>query len=146
MHFIERFSRWEGILFGFVIGVTATVVVPRRSDIWWFKHGSRHLYRRLLQAGVWIWERCDRMVHAKVAAVDGRVAAIGSTNLNRLSFHGNSETLLLTTEPRVVEQLRTLIAVESREVAERLCDRSWPAHPDRRPWAELAATVAAALL
>jgi len=26
MHFIERFSRWEGILFGFIIGITATVV------------------------------------------------------------------------------------------------------------------------
>jgi uncharacterized protein YjbI with pentapeptide repeats len=26
MHFIERFSRWEGIVFGFVIGVAATVV------------------------------------------------------------------------------------------------------------------------
>ena len=26
MHFIERFSRWEGIIFGFIIGVTATVV------------------------------------------------------------------------------------------------------------------------
>ncbi|MCW9079688.1 MAG: pentapeptide repeat-containing protein, partial [Gammaproteobacteria bacterium] len=26
MHFIERLNRWEGILFGFIIGVTATVV------------------------------------------------------------------------------------------------------------------------
>jgi phosphatidylserine/phosphatidylglycerophosphate/cardiolipin synthase-like enzyme len=121
-------------------------VVPRHSDIWWFKHGARRRYQELMRAGIAVWERCDRMVHAKVAVADGMVAAVGSTNLNRLSFHGNSETLLLTTEPRVVEQLRTLIAVESREVAERLCDRSWPAHPDRRPWAELAATVAAALL
>jgi cardiolipin synthase len=127
-------------------GVAVTVVVPRHSDIWWFKHGARRRYQELMRAGIAVWERCDRMVHAKVAVADGMVAAVGSTNLNRLSFHGNSETLLLTTEPRVVEQLRTLIAVESREVAERLCDRSWPAHPDRRPWAELAATVAAALL
>jgi hypothetical protein len=26
MHFIERLTRWEGILFGFIIGVAATVV------------------------------------------------------------------------------------------------------------------------
>ena len=26
MHFIERFSRWEGIVFGFMVGVAATVV------------------------------------------------------------------------------------------------------------------------
>jgi cardiolipin synthase len=127
-------------------GVTATVVVPRRSDIWWFKHGSRHLYRRLLQAGVWIWERCDRMVHAKVAAVDGRVAAIGSTNLNRLSFYGNSETLLLTAEPRIVAEIRSMIRDESLAAAERVTARSWRSHPDRRPWAELAASAVAVLL
>ena len=127
-------------------GVAVTVVVPRRSDIWWFKHGSRNLYRRLLQAGVAIWERCDRMVHAKVAVVDGMVAAIGSTTLNRLSFYGNSETLLLTAEPRIVAEIRSMIRDESLAAAERVTARSWRSHPDRRPWAELAASGVALLL
>jgi phosphatidylserine/phosphatidylglycerophosphate/cardiolipin synthase-like enzyme len=86
------------------------------------------------------------MVHAKVAVADGHIAAIGSTNLNRLSFYGNSETLLLTTEPNVVSGIRTLINEESAATAEKLSPSSWNRHLDRRPWAELAASAVAMLL
>lgn len=127
-------------------GVRVTVVVPRRNDIWWFKHGSRQHYRELLAAGVAIWERCDRMVHAKVAVADAAVAAVGSTNLNRLSFYGNSETLLLTAARPVVAELRALIADESLAAAERITEPGWGGHPDRRPLAELLASPAALLL
>ena len=127
-------------------GVRVRVVVPRRNDIWWFKHGSRRFYRHLLEAGVEIWERCDRMVHAKVGVADGLVAAVGSTNLNRLSFYGNSETLLLTTDPYVVTEIDSMLRGESLASAERLSPRSWPLHPDRRPWAELAASTIAMIL
>jgi cardiolipin synthase len=127
-------------------GVAVSVVVPRRNDIWWFKHGARRLYDELLAGGVTIWERHDRMVHAKVAVADGMIAAVGSTNLNRLSFYGNSETLLLTTEPRAVAELRSLIAEESLSAAELMTRHAWSSHPDRRPLAELLASPVAMLL
>jgi cardiolipin synthase len=127
-------------------GVRVLIVIPRCNDIWWFKHGARRRFRKLLDAGVMIWERCDRMVHAKVAVVDGKVAVLGSTNLNRLSFHGNSETLMLTAEPRIVNEVTGLIVNESAAVADMLSSRSWVKHPDRRPLAELAALPLAALL
>jgi len=118
--------------------VRVVVVVPRHSDLAWFKHGSRRRYQALLDAGVEVWERCDRMVHAKVGVADGMVAAIGSTNLNRLSFNRNSETLLLTGHPPVVDGVRSMIVDESARTAERLRSHSWPTHPDRRRLAELA--------
>jgi cardiolipin synthase len=127
-------------------GVKVLVVVPRHNDIWWFKHGARHRFDRLLDAGIEIWERCDRMVHAKVAVVDSMVAALGSTNLNRLSFHGNSETLMLTAEPKIVSQVRDLVVTESAITADRLSSRSWVDHSDRRLFAELAAQPLACFL
>jgi len=120
-------------------GVRVVVVVPRLCDISWFKHAGRRLYGGLLAAGVEIWERADRMVHAKVAVADGVLAAVGSANLNRRSFRGNAETLLLTPDPRVVTEIRHLIAVEAGAAAEPLSALGWRAHPDRRRWAELAA-------
>lgn len=120
-------------------GVRVVVVIPRLCDIGPFKHAGRRLYGDLLRAGVEIWERTDRMVHAKVAVADGLVAAVGSANLNRQSFHNNAETLLLTGEARVVREIRHLILEEPLGRAERLCWRGWNAHPDRRRWAELAA-------
>jgi phosphatidylserine/phosphatidylglycerophosphate/cardiolipin synthase-like enzyme len=127
-------------------GVKVLAVVPRHNDIWWFKHGARRRFERLLDAGIEIWERCDRMVHAKVAVVDSMVAALGSTNLNRLSFHGNSETLMLTTEPKIVRQVRDLIVNESALTADRLSRHTWVDHSDRRLLAELAAQPLACLL
>lgn len=119
-------------------GVRVIVAVPRNSDLNWFTHGSRRRYQPLLDAGVEIWECCDRMVHAKVGLADGVVAAIGSANLNRLSLDRNSETLLLTEHPPVVEAVRSLIVDESAGTSERLRSESWPHHSDRRWFAELA--------
>jgi cardiolipin synthase len=122
-------------------GVRVVVVVPRHSDLPWFKHGSRLRYQRLLDQGVEIWERCDRMLHAKVGVVDGRLAAVGSANLNRLSFYGNSETLLLTGSPTVVDGVNSFIASECAAVADRIDSTQWPTHPDRSRFAELVSST-----
>jgi cardiolipin synthase len=127
-------------------GVRVLVVVPRANDIWWFKHGARTCFAELLEAGVSVWERFDRMVHAKVAVADRMVAAVGSTNLNRLSFHHNSETLLLTTNHTVVDEVRSLIVDEAGDSSEALTPEEWPSHPDRRRVAELVAGPLASLL
>jgi cardiolipin synthase len=118
-------------------GVRVTVMVPRLCDISWFKHAGRRFYRGLLDSGVRILEHSDRMVHAKVGVVDGRVAAVGSVNLNRRSFHGNAETLLLTAQRRTVSEISDLIADEAGGSAELLSSLRWPSHPDRRRLAEL---------
>jgi cardiolipin synthase len=126
--------------------VRVIVAVPRLTDMAWFKHGGRRGYQPLLEAGVEIWERCDRMVHAKVGVADGMVAAVGSANLNRLSFHRNSETLLLTDHPPVVDGVRSLIADEAARSAEHLCRGSWPRHADRSRLAELAGAAIGMIL
>jgi phosphatidylserine/phosphatidylglycerophosphate/cardiolipin synthase-like enzyme len=126
--------------------VQVLVVVPRHSDIWWFKHGARRRFQELLDAGVGIWERCDRMVHAKVAVVDAMVAALGSTNLNRLSFHCNSETLMLTADPTAVGEIKDLIVTESAKDADVLDKDSWYQHLDRRPLVELTSAPLASFL
>jgi cardiolipin synthase len=120
-------------------GVRVVVVVPRLCDIAWFKHAGRRLYGTLLDAGVEIRERSDRMVHAKVGVVDGCIAAVGSVNLNRRSFHGNAETLLLTHQPRAVREIHDLITTEAGAAVESLNPIRWLRHPDRRRLAELAA-------
>ena len=120
-------------------GVRVVVAVPRLNDIACFKQASRFFYQRLLTAGVQVWERRDRMVHAKVAVVDGQVAAVGSMNLNRQSLHGNSETLLLTSSPRAVRDIHSLIEVEAAAASEAIAPPVWARRPDRRRLAELAA-------
>lgn len=123
-------------------GVHVVVMVPRYSDIAWFKHASRRLYPGLLRAGVEIWERCDRMVHAKVAVVDRRVAVLGSANLNRQSLHANSETMLAVCDPTVARELRAMIVDEPATAVEPLSAANWSGHPDRRRFLELVSASA----
>jgi cardiolipin synthase len=126
-------------------GVQVVVVIPRRCDIRWFVHAGRRAYDDLLRAGVEIWERCDRMVHAKVGVVDGLVAAVGSANLNRRSFYGNAETLMVSTASRVVDGIRNLVTVESAAAADVLRVPDWRRHPTRDRWAELLAAPMASV-
>lgn len=118
-------------------GVRVVVVIPRRCDIGLFKHAARRLYGDLLEAGVEVRERLDRMVHAKVAVVDRHLAAVGSVNLNRRSFHGNSETLLLGDDPRLTAEISALILDESSQHSEVLSPHRWRGHPERDRLAEL---------
>lgn len=118
-------------------GVEVVVVVPRHSDLPGVKHAGRRLYRRLMQAGVTVWERCDRMVHAKVGVADGVLAAVGSANITRQSLRRNSETLLVSIDPRVVGDLHDMIMHEGFRAADLLTSQSWSRHPDRRRWAEI---------
>jgi len=120
-------------------GVRVVVVIPRRSDIRWYMHAGRRAYDGLLRAGVEIWERDDRMVHAKVGVADGVVGAVGSANLNRRSFYGNGETLMVSTASELVEGIRSLIIDEAQPVAEVLHAPDWSRHPSRVRWAELLA-------
>ena len=127
-------------------GVRVVIAIPRRSDVPLFKHAGRRRYTRLLDAGVEIWERCDKMVHAKVVAVDRILAGIGSVNLNRRSLLSNSETFLLTPEPGVVARVRRLVLGEAAGSSEALDARAWRRHTDRLHWAEVLAAPLAALL
>jgi hypothetical protein len=72
-------------------GVDVRLLVPGNSDIGWVANVSRTMYRRLLEAGVRVFEWNGSMVHAKTAVADGRLVRIGSTNLNLSSWVGNWE-------------------------------------------------------
>jgi len=72
-------------------GVAVKLVLPSRSDSWLAYHAGRSFYGDLLDAGVKIFERKDRMLHAKTATVDGVWSTVGSTNLDWRSLLYNDE-------------------------------------------------------
>jgi len=76
-------------------GVEVRVVVPGASDVAVVQFASRYLYGRLLRDGVRIFEYPDRMMHAKVAVIDGVWSTIGSYNLDVRSLFHNLEAGLL---------------------------------------------------
>src|SRR5581483_7998093 len=76
-------------------GADIRLLVPGTSDVPVVRNLTRIGYRRLLRAGIRIFEWEGPMLHAKTMVGDGRWARIGTSNLNASSLLGNYETDLL---------------------------------------------------
>jgi cardiolipin synthase len=76
-------------------GVRVRLLVQGRYEYFMQFHASWPVYGPLVAAGVEIYEYQPGFLHAKVAAIDGRWATVGSSNLDPLS-------LLLAREANVV--------------------------------------------
>ncbi|MDQ3365584.1 MAG: phosphatidylserine/phosphatidylglycerophosphate/cardiolipin synthase family protein [Myxococcota bacterium] len=62
-------------------------------------------YEALTERGVQIWEYQPCMLHSKTMVVDGRLAVVGSINLDPLSLNTLDEVALVIDDPAIAEQL-----------------------------------------
>ncbi len=99
------------------------VVVPGRSDVDIAKRAARHLYSRLLQHGIEIYEYQPQVLHAKLYLTDHSAYA-GSSNLDVRSLHINHELMLRFTDPDIVRR--------GWQLGEHLCEHARKV--DRRAW------------
>ncbi|HEX9100692.1 MAG TPA: phospholipase D-like domain-containing protein [Polyangia bacterium] len=82
-------------------GVTVKLLLAGRSDVPLFRAATATLYRRLLVAGVQIFEWSSSVLHAKAATVDHHRFLVGSFNLDPLSL-SNLESLVEVEDLEVV--------------------------------------------
>lgn len=119
-------------------GVDVTLVLPGFTDFWGVFHAGRSKYSELLEAGVKIYERKDRLLHAKTAVVDGVWSTVGSANLDWRSFLHNHELNVVVLGPEFGSQME---AAFQRDLAssERVTPEKWAARPMRDRVREVAA-------
>jgi len=98
-------------------GVRVRLLLQGRYEYFMQHHATRALYRRLLAAGVEIYEYNASFLHAKVAVVDGRWATVGSSNMDPLS-------LLLAREANVVIEDASFAQDLSLEMEHAMATRS----------------------
>ncbi|MDR0321351.1 MAG: cardiolipin synthase [Treponema sp.] len=68
-------------------GVDVRIITPHRWDKWIVAITSRSYYRRLIQAGVKIYEYTFGFNHGKTFVCDDKVATVGTTNLDFRSLY-----------------------------------------------------------
>jgi cardiolipin synthase len=92
-------------------GVDVKIMVPgEHNDMWVARHGSIHLYGRLLEAGVEIYEYQPTMLHQKMMVVDGFWVTVDTTNFDNRSFALNEESNVCLHDAGLAEQLeRTFV-------------------------------------
>ena len=76
-------------------GVELTIVFPQRNDSRIVAAISRAYYPMLAKAGARIFEFRGGLLHAKTLVVDGRLALVGSSNMDRRSLDLNFENNVL---------------------------------------------------
>ena len=68
-------------------GVDVRIITPHRWDKWIVAITSRSYYRRLIQAGVKVYEYTSGFNHGKIFVSDDKIATVGTTNLDFRSLY-----------------------------------------------------------
>ncbi len=90
-------------------GGRVQLLLPGVSDVDLALRAGQHLYKRLLRAGVEIFEYQPQILHAKLFIIDQQVY-VGSANFNTRSLHIDYELMLRLDDPLLVEQARELFS------------------------------------
>ncbi|APW38649.1 cardiolipin synthase B [Rhodoferax koreense] len=102
-------------------GVQVRLILQGQPDMPIVKTAAELLYHHLINAGVQIFEYCERPLHGKVALVDDDWATVGSSNLDPLSLSLNLEANLIIRDRAfnhlLAERLEDLVLNKCREVA-----------------------------
>ncbi|MBV0932895.1 phospholipase D-like domain-containing protein [Marinobacterium weihaiense] len=98
------------------------------TDQFWVYHASKRYYRRLLNAGVRIFEYQPRFLHAKVGLVDEWVS-LGSCNLDHWNLRWNLEANVEVVELDLTRQVEQLMLADLEQCAE-ITAAEW----SKRPW------------
>ena len=87
-------------------GVTVELLVPGpHADKRVSQLTSERSYERLTDSGVRVMTFQPSMMHAKVMTVDGQVAVVGSSNMNRRSLDHDEEVVLIALDNDLVATL-----------------------------------------
>jgi cardiolipin synthase len=109
-------------------GVDVKLILPSYTDFWGVLYAGRSHYAELLRAGVKVYERQERLLHAKTVVIDGIWATVGSSNVDWRSFLHNEELNVVVLGRDFGNQMeasfRNDLAKSKRVTAEAWEDRS----------------------
>lgn len=80
-------------------GIRVELMIPHRSDSYIMQHASLSYLKPLLRRNVSVYLYEKGFIHAKTVSVDGKLAFVGTVNLDTRSFYINFETSVLISEP-----------------------------------------------
>jgi cardiolipin synthase len=85
------------------------------NDVRLSRYSGIHLYGKLLEAGVEIYEYNRTMMHQKTMVVDGVWSTVGTTNFDNRSFALNEESNICVYDRSLAEKLDAIFAGDLKE-------------------------------
>lgn len=106
-------------------GVRVVLLLQGWSDHPLFQLASRAYYESMLDAGIEIYEYTKSEMHAKVAVVDERWAAVGSSNLDPFSLVLSREANVVVFDEGLARKLRASLATALQEGSQQVPRMLW---------------------
>jgi cardiolipin synthase len=93
-------------------GVRVELILAGVTDHPLLRRGARYSYERLLSRGIAVHEYVAAMLHAKSAVFDGKLAIVGSSNLDRQSLQHSYEVNVVMVGSDVPPALEALFEAD----------------------------------
>ena len=145
-YFVPDESLLEAITTACYRGVRVDLLVNEQADQFIVGHSQSSYYTALLGAGVHIHRYPAPMVlHSKFMIFDGRIAAMGSSNMDMRSFGLNYEITMMVIQGELIATL-TDLAVTYMEASKELTSEEWAKRPLSRRYVDNAMRLVSGLL
>jgi len=95
-------------------GVDVRIMIPDKPDHAFVYRATQYYARQLADDGVKIYFYHNGFIHAKTMVVDGRIASVGSANMDYRSFKLNFEINAFIYDPAVARQLEEIYEADMR--------------------------------
>ncbi|MFD1456428.1 cardiolipin synthase [Levilactobacillus lanxiensis] len=95
-------------------GVDVRIMIPDKPDHAFVYRATQYYARQLADDGVKIYFYHNGFIHAKTMVVDGRIASVGSANMDYRSFKLNFEINAFIYDPAVATQLEEIYEADMR--------------------------------
>lgn len=86
-------------------GIEVELMIPAKGDSWIVQHASRSFLKPLLERGVKVYLYTKGFLHAKTVNIDGKIAYIGTVNLDTRSFYINYEIAAVIADQKLCMDL-----------------------------------------
>ena len=107
-------------------GVNVKIVLPGKTDSALVFHAGRSYYQRMLDDGIEIYERQEKLLHSKTVLIDGVWASVGSPNLDWRSFLHNDEVTAVVLGTDFGQQMASVFA-KDLAASEQITPSEWKA-------------------
>ena len=99
-------------------GVDVRIITPHVPDKWYVHNVTQTYYETLIEAGVKIYEYTPGFIHSKVMICDGKIATVGTINLDFRSLYHHFECGVFMYDCSVIDEI-----INDYEETLKLCER-----------------------
>lgn len=105
------------------------LMLPAKTDMFYMTPANRSFYTECLEAGIRIFERTDKFIHAKTLVSDDYLSIIGSANMDYRSLELNYEINAYIYDENIAKENREIFLEDlkaCREITlEKWSERAW---------------------